>query len=85
MEMQLGLESRRGAMKKMGKEDIETTIAQADEDRKQMQEEQMQLQMQQMAMQQAMFQQRNGELNSGMTNGSTPKEEKRKAINGENK
>ena len=38
-----------------------------------------------MAMQQAMFQQRNGELNSGMTNGSTPKEEKRKAINGENK
>lgn len=85
MEMQLGLESRRGAMKKMGKEDIETTIAQADEDRKQMQEEQMQLQMQQMAMQQAMFQQRSGELNSGMTNGSTPKEEKRKAINGENK
>lgn len=88
MEMQLGLESRRGAMKKLGKEDIETTLTQADEDRKQMQEEQMQLQMQQMAMQQAMFQQNKqegGELNSGMTNGSTPKEEKRKEINGENK
>ena len=87
-EMQLGLESRRGAMKKLGKEDIETTILQADEDRKQMQEEQMALQMQQMAMQQAMFQQRNqenGQLNSGLTNGSTPQEEKRKEINGENK
>ena len=88
MEMQLGLESRRGAMKKLGKEDIETTITQADEDRKQMQEEQMKLQMQQMAMQQAMFQQQRqegGQLNSGFTNGSTPNEEKRKEIKGENK
>lgn len=89
MEMQLGIESRRGAMKKLGKEDIETTLLQADEDRKQMQEEQMNIQIQQMALQQSMFQQRNnqetGSLNSGLTNGSTPQEETRKEINGENK
>lgn len=92
MEMQLGIESKRGAMKKLGKENIEDTIKEADEERHQLQQEQMEMQAKQMEMQQAMFDQRKGgednnqpKLNSGMTNGSTPKETLRNELNGQNK
>lgn len=71
-EMTMGLESRKGAMKRMGKENIEQLIEEIDEDMKEnpeiygkMGEEQK-------------------KLNSGFTNGETPVETVRKEMTGQN-
>lgn len=72
-EISMGVESRRGAMKRMGKEDIDTKIAEIDAEREKD------------AMTQNAFN-LSGEpqLNSGLTNGNTPIEEVRKELTGQN-
>ena len=73
--MKLGLESREGAMKRLGKEDIGTLLAQIDAEREAHPE------IFNPMLQQTMLQ---NELNSGMTNGQTSTEEVRKEITGQN-
>lgn len=70
IEMQLGIENRRGAMKRLGKENIDSYIAEIDKDREEHPE--------------YYGGDKQPQLNSGMTNGETPNEEKNKALNGEN-
>lgn len=74
-EMKLGLESREGAMKRLGKEDIQTLLAKIDAEREAHPE------IFNPMLQQTMLQ---NELNSGMTNGQTNTEEVRKEITGQN-
>jgi hypothetical protein len=69
-EMRMGLESRKGAMKRLGKENIETLIAEIDADRKENPEIYGQLQ--------------NKDTNSGMGNGDTALESVRKETTGKN-
>lgn len=69
-EMTLGLESRQGALKRLGREDIENKIAEIDEDR----EKNPQL----------YGQTEQPQLNSGMTNGQTPQEVVNTEMNGAN-
>lgn len=67
-EMKLGLEDRKGAMTRLGKEDIDRKLIAIDEDRKK-NPEAYQIQTQ---------------TNSGMTNGTTPIETVRKEVTGQN-
>ena len=69
-EMTLGLESRQGALKRLGREDIENKIDEIDEDR----EKNPQL----------YGQTEQPQLNSGMTNGQTPQEVVNTEMNGAN-
>ena len=71
IEMQLRLESRKGAMKRLGREDIENYLNAIDEDAK---------------LHPEAYSGQNGMpmMNSGMSNGQTPNEELNKAVNGEN-
>jgi hypothetical protein len=67
-EMKLGLEDRKGAMTRLGKENIEEKIKEIDEDRKNNPEVYQVL----------------TKTNSGMTNGETPIEQVRKEVTGQN-
>lgn len=71
LEMRMGLESRIGAMKRMGKENIEQLIEQIDKDRKENPE------IYGVAVDEP-------QLNSGFTNGETPIETVRKEMTGQN-
>lgn len=75
MEMQLGLEHRKGAMRRLGKENIEAYLAEIDKEREEHPDLFGMLQ--------------NGDfgtqINSGMLNGNNLSEEVNKEINGENK
>ena len=71
IEMQLGLEHRKGAMRRLGKENIELYLKEIDSDM----EEHPEL---------YTGGSNSPQLNSGMSNGETPNEEKNKALNGEN-
>ena len=71
IEMQLRLENRKGAMKRLGRENIDNYLKEIDADA--------------LAHPEA-YSGQNGTpmMNSGMTNGETPQEELNKAVNGEN-
>lgn len=73
IELQLGLEDRFGAMKRLGREDIERRIAEIDKDRKEHPE-----------LYGLQSQEEMPQLNSGFTNGETPQEVKNIALNGRN-
>jgi hypothetical protein len=70
IEMQLGLENRKGAMRRLGKENIETYMIEIDREREEHPE---------------FYGSESPQLNSGMTNGETPKEMYNKEVNGENR
>lgn len=71
IEMQLGLEHRKGAMKRLGKENIDLYLQEIDRERAEHPE---------------LFSgEENPQINSGMSNGETPDEERNKALNGENR
>jgi hypothetical protein len=69
-EMSLGLEDRRGAMKRLHKEDIEQKIKDVDEDKQNNPE--------------FYGQKPSASINSGVTNGQTPVEQVRKELTGKN-
>lgn len=71
IEMSLGLEHRRGAMRRLGRENIDSYIMEIDTDRESHPE--------------FYAGDNKNQMNSGMMNGETPNEEKNKALNGENK
>ena len=77
MEMSMGIEDREGAMKRLGRENIEEKIAQIDEDRRANPE---------IYSDTAKKTSDNGNpsLNSGMMNGETAAEHIRTALNGKN-
>ena len=72
-EVKLGLESRVGAMKRLGKENIDELIKQIDEDKKANPE-----------FYGLINNQSDATINSGFTNGETPIETVRKEMTGEN-
>lgn len=70
IEMQLGLEHRRGAMRRLGKENIDSYIAEIDRE---------------MSEHPEFYTGSTPQMNSGIMNGETPPEELNKALNGENR
>lgn len=77
-EMRLGLEDREGAMERLGRKEIQAKLARIDEDRVAHPE----------IYDSITDKNKDGEdkkLNSGITNGDTPKEQLRKETNGDNK
>ena len=72
-EVKLGIESRAGAMKRLGKENIDELLKQIDEDKKINPE-----------FYGLLNNQNNGNINSGFTNGETPIETVRKEVTGQN-
>lgn len=68
-EMKMGIESRRGAMKRLGKENIEEILAQVSKDIEE---------------NPTFYGQQQPQLNSGMMNGQTPVEQVRKEMTGAN-
>lgn len=70
IEMSLGLEHRKGAMRRLGKENIDLYLSEIDKEKEQHPE---------------FYGEKNSSINSGMANGETPKEEFNKAVNGENR
>jgi hypothetical protein len=70
IEMKLGLEDRKGAMKRLGKENVDQRLSEIDADRKENPE-----------LYSIMD---NPQLNSGIMNGQTPQEEMNKTMNGSN-
>lgn len=70
MELNAGLETRAGALKRMGRENIEAKIAEIDEERKNHPE---------------LYGGDEAQLNSGMLNSQTPQETKNIEMNGKNK
>ena len=78
LEMRLGLECRENAMKRMGKENITEIMKKVDEDMKAHPE------FYGVPLAQPPVEGKSPQLNSGLTNGSTPIEELRKEVTGQN-
>ena len=72
MEFSSGLESRRGALYRLGREDIENKLAEIDKEREEDAKKNLQYES-------------TAQLNSGLLNGSNPQEQKRVEMTGENK
>lgn len=79
-EMMLGLEGRRGALKRLGTADIEEKLNEIDTERKQYPEIFFGLSSEDLKSVQVL-----GEINSGITNGQTSQEEVNKEMTGQNK
>lgn len=77
-EMTMGLECRHGAMDRIGKEDINSKLAEIDKERSEHPE------LFNPMLQQDWYQNQGGKLNSGMTNGQTPIEQVRNEMTGQN-
>lgn len=78
LELQNDLESRAGALKRLGRENIEEKIAEIDAEREKRNNEQLRMEQRQQQLQQP-------QINSGFTNGETPQETMNIALRGENK